>query len=50
MLSAQERAKILENQKKEFGISVDVKQRFNARNLDPQDENFGEEENKSDYQ
>ena len=50
MLSAQERAKIVEKQKKESGISVDVNQRFNDRNLNPQYEDFEEEENKSDYE
>ena len=50
MLSAQERAKIVEKQKKESGISVDVNQRFNDRNLNPQYEDFEEEENKSDNQ
>jgi hypothetical protein len=47
MLSAQERAKIVGKQKKEAGISVDVNQRFNDRNLDPKDGDFEEEESKS---
>ena len=47
MLSVKERAKIVSNYKKESGITVDVERRFNQRDLDPQDEDFGEEEIKS---